>query len=92
MSLVFNCFFTKWIEYIPIPDKATTIAKQLYIVFTRYGCPDVIISDRGIEFCNQLNEALFYYMGVETQSYSSIPVQKPMVSSFKISFYDVWFF
>ena len=41
-----QCFFTKWIEYIPIPDKkATTIAKQLYIVFTRYGCPDVIVSD-----------------------------------------------
>ena len=61
-----QCFFTKWIEYIPIPDKkATTIAKQLYIVFIRYGCPDVIVSDRGTEFCNQLNEALFYYMGVE---------------------------
>ena len=51
---------------VPIPDKkATTIAKQLYIIFTRYGCPDVIVSDRGTEFCNQLNEALFYYMGVE---------------------------
>ena len=61
-----QCFFRKWIEYIPIPDKkATTIAKQLHIVFTRYGCPDVIVSDRGTEFCNQLNVALFYYMGVE---------------------------
>ena len=28
-----QCFSTKWIEYIPIPDKkATTIAKQLYSV------------------------------------------------------------
>ena len=51
---------------VPLPDKkATTIAKQLYIIFTRYGCPNVIVSDRGTKFCNQLNEALFYYMGVE---------------------------
>ena len=61
-----QCFFTKWMEMVPLPDKkATTIAKQLYIIFTRYGCPDVIVSDRGTKFCNQLNEALFYYMGVE---------------------------
>ena len=61
-----QCFFTKWMEMVPIPDKkGTTIAKQLYIIFTLYGCPDVIVSDRGTEFCNQLNEALFYYMGVE---------------------------
>ena len=61
-----QCFFTKWMEMVPIPNKkATTIAKQLYIIFTRYGCPDVIVSDRGTEFCNQLNEALFYYFGIE---------------------------
>ena len=54
-----QCFFTKWMEMVPIPDKkATTIAKQLYIIFTWYGCPDAIVSDRGTEFCNQLNKAL----------------------------------
>ena len=64
--LGFQCFFTKSMEMVPLPDKkATTIAKQLYIIFTQYGCPDVIVSDRGTKFCNQLNEALFYYMGVE---------------------------
>ena len=61
-----QCFFTKWMEMVPVPDKkATTIVKQLYIIFTRCGCPDVIVSDRGTEFCNQLNEALFYYFGIE---------------------------
>ena len=55
-------FFTKWPELIPIRDKkATTIAKELYVLFTRYGCPDVIIS----EFCNAVSEAIFTYMHVE---------------------------
>ena len=59
-------FFTKWPELIPIRDKkATTIAKELYVLFTRYGCPDVIISDRGTEFCNAVSEAIFTYMRVE---------------------------
>ena len=59
-------FFTKWPELIPIRDKkATTIAKELYVLFTRYGCPDVIISDRRTEFCNAVSEAIFTYMRVE---------------------------
>ena len=59
-------FFTKWPELVPIPDKkATTIAKELYLLFTRYGCPDVIISDRGTEFCNAVSEAVFTYMRVD---------------------------
>ena len=48
-----QCFFTKWMEMVPIPDKkATTIAKQLYIIFTQYGCGDVIVSNRETEICN----------------------------------------
>ena len=44
--LTFCDFFTKWPELIPLPDKkATTIAKELYSIFTRFGCPDVLISD-----------------------------------------------
>ena len=64
--LTFCDFFTKWPELIPLPDKkATTIAKELYGIFTRFGCPDVLISDRGTEFCNAVSEAIFMYMGVE---------------------------
>ena len=59
-------FFTKWPELIPICDKkATTIAQELYVLFTRYGCPDVIISDCGTEFCNAMSEAIFTYICVE---------------------------
>ena len=64
--LTFCDFFTKWPELIPLPDKkATTIAKELYGIFTRFGCPDVLISDRGMEFCNAVSEAIFTYMGVK---------------------------
>ena len=64
--LTFCDFFTKWPELIPLPDKkATTIAKELYGIFTRFGCPDILISDRGTEFCNAVSEAIFMYMGVE---------------------------
>ena len=59
-------FFTKWSELTVIQDKkATTIARELYMLFMRYGCPDVIISDRGTEFCNAVSEAIFTYMRVE---------------------------
>ena len=64
--LTFCDFFTKWPELIPLQDKkATTIARELYGIFTRFGCPDILISDRGTEFCNAVSEAIFTYMGVE---------------------------
>ena len=59
-------FFTKWPELVAIKDKkATMIAKELYLIFMRYGCPNVIISDRGTEFCNAVSEAIFTYMRIE---------------------------
>ena len=59
-------FFTKWPELIPIRDKkATTIAKELYVLYTRYGCPDVIISDCRTEFYNAISEAIFTYICIE---------------------------
>ena len=59
-------FFTKWPELVPIKDKkAMTIAKELYLIFMQYGCPNVIISDRGTEVCNAVSEAIFTYMRIE---------------------------
>ena len=46
--LTFCDFFTKWPELIPLPDKkATTTAKELYSIFTRFSCPDVLMSKKG---------------------------------------------
>ena len=62
--LTFCNFFTKWLELIPLPDKkATTIAKELQGIFTRFSCPDVLISDRGTEFCNAVSEDIFHVHG-----------------------------
>ena len=59
-------YFSKWTEMVPIPNKkASTIVKELYFMFTRYGCPRRIISDRGREFCNALSQKLFSFFGVE---------------------------
>ena len=59
-------YFSKWAEMVPIANKkASTTAKELYLIFTRYGCPKRIISDRGREFCNALSDKLFRYFGVE---------------------------
>lgn len=58
-------YFTKWIELIPIKNKeAATVAMELFKIFSRFGCPEVIISDRGTEFNNALSSALYQRMGV----------------------------
>ena len=48
--------FTKWAEAISIPNHtAATVAKALMVnVFTRFGMPAEILSDRGTEFESEL--------------------------------------
>ena len=59
-------YFSKWTEMVPIHNKrASTIAKELYFMFTRYRCLRRIISDRSREFCNALSDKLFGFFGVE---------------------------
>ena len=65
--LVMTDAFTKVVRLAAIPDKAaTTVAKAIldgwiYI----YGVPKTILTDNGLEFCNQLNEALWESLGIE---------------------------
>ena len=59
-------YFSKWMEMVPIPNKrASTIAKELYFILTRYGCPQRNFSDRGKEFCNALSDKLFGFFDVQ---------------------------
>ena len=61
-------FFTKWPELVPIKDKkAMMIAKELYLIFMWYGCPNIIIFDCGTEFCNAVSEVIFTYMHIENR-------------------------
>ena len=54
--LVFADYFTKWVEYIPIKDeKAATVAEALVsVVFSHYGMPGEIHSDRGRDFISSV--------------------------------------
>ena len=59
-------YFTKWVEIIPLKTKSgEEVGRALFKTFTRYGCPKVIISDQGREFCNALNTKLFKLTGVD---------------------------
>ena len=49
-------YFSKWPEGYPLKDKtAISVADFLFSVFCRHGWPDIIISDLGREFVNQLS-------------------------------------
>ena len=52
--------FSRWCEAFALKDqKATTVAKVLYEqIFTRYGAPRELISDRGTQFMSKLVAAL----------------------------------
>jgi len=56
--------FSKWAEAMPIRNHtAFTVARQLMInVFTKYGVPQQILTDRGTEFESELFRALLNWM------------------------------
>jgi len=53
--LVVGDTFSKWVEAYAIPNKeANTVAKHLTDFFCRFGIPQRLHSDRGLEFHNQV--------------------------------------
>jgi transposase InsO family protein len=57
-------YVSKWVEAIPcMAADAKTVVKFLKKnIFTRFGCPRVLISDGGSHFCNaQLKKVLDHY-------------------------------
>lgn len=64
--LVFTEYLTKWVEVEAIADKAaSTILKCLYKFISDHGVPEVIITDQGREFCNELNDGVCTTYGIE---------------------------
>ena len=59
--LVMTNSFTKYVELAAIPNKeAKSVADALMDTwFTRYSCPNEVVSDNGREFCNKLSEELY---------------------------------
>ena len=59
--------FTRWVEVFPLPDmKATTVAEVLTReLFSRFGCPKSLHSDRAANFKSELISELCRLMGVK---------------------------
>lgn len=60
-------YLTKWPEAKAIKDtKAITIAKFIYEeIICRHGCPEVLLSDQGTPFCNELVDSLCQLMQIK---------------------------
>ena len=54
--LVFTDHFTKWCEMIPTKDQTANTVAQCYIdtIFCRYGCSEILISDRAKNFLSDV--------------------------------------
>jgi hypothetical protein len=65
--LVITEYLTKWVEAFPIPnDESITIAKILVNeIFSRYGAPKRLLSDRGTNFLSGLIADICTIMGIE---------------------------
>lgn len=57
---------TKFLVAVPIPNKSAQEVARAFVegVVLRFGCPLVIITDQGKEFCNSLNEFLQDQLGI----------------------------
>lgn len=51
--LVATDYATKWVEAVALKDnKARSVARFLYKMMTRFGCPIELVSDQGVHFLN----------------------------------------
>ncbi len=59
-------YVSKWVEAIPTrTDDSKTVAEFLRTnIFSRFGVPRALISDRGTHFCNKTVDALLKKYGV----------------------------
>lgn len=59
-------YFTKWAEAAPLADKcAAGVARFIYSVMCRHGCPEVLITDQGREFVNEVSKELYSVTNTE---------------------------
>ena len=63
---------TKHLTLRVIPDKeATTVAKELFNYCMIFGVPKEVLTDNGLEFCNQVDRRMCHLLGI-TRSRSSV--------------------
>ncbi len=71
--LTVTCSFTKWVECLPAPNDTavTTATLLLNHVFSRWGLPLSVDSDRGTHFTSSVMTALYDILGVEVKFHLS---------------------
>lgn len=71
--LTVTCAFTKWVECLPAPNDTavTTAVLLLNHVFTRWGLPLSVDSDRGTHFTSQVMTELYDILGVDVKFHIS---------------------
>ena len=58
-------YLSKWVEAEALPNSdARSVVKFLKMLFSRFGVPKSLISDRGAHFCNSLMEKTLKRYGV----------------------------
>lgn len=63
---VLTDYLTKWVEAEGIPDKSAQSVMSVFIKFVcAHGVPNILITDQGREFCNEINDAFCERMGIE---------------------------
>ena len=69
---VFTDYFSKWVEAEAIKDKSAESVNEVFMRFVSiHGCPKVLITDQGREFCNQLNDRICLKLGIDHRIASS---------------------
>ena len=68
--LVFTDFFTRWPEAFPLANQTEYLIAKCLIneIFCRYGCPRVLLSDRGTNFLSAIMRAVYEIFLIEKRS------------------------
>lgn len=63
---VLTDYLTKWFEAEGIPDKSAPSVMSVFIKFVcAHGVPNILNTDQGRDFCNEMNDAFCERMGIE---------------------------
>ncbi|GJT82558.1 reverse transcriptase domain-containing protein [Tanacetum coccineum] len=68
-------YLSKWVEAKALPtNDARVVVKFLKSLFSRFGAPRAIISDRGTHFCNdKFDKVMSKYVGSHPSTFDSLP-------------------
>ena len=71
----YMCELTKYLDLVPMPDKTpSSISKAIMIMVTRYGIPERLTGDNGMEFRCHVTQNVLDSLGIY---YSSISPHRP---------------